>query len=89
MDAAYKTLRDRAQIEPDTGSCEDHNTWPAEGSYKVENEPAGRRLCADQPGSSTIYWTDDRLTILSTAATSTGDYAGLLQFWMNEAGPIP
>ncbi len=88
MDAAYETVFAREQIDQGTGSCEDHSTWPAEGPYQVQNQPAGRRLCTDRPGSSTIYWTDDRLTILSTAATSTGDYAGLLQFWTNEAGPI-
>lgn len=86
MDAAYEDIFGQQQIDAGTGSCEDHNTWPAEGPYQIENEPAGRRLCADQAGSSTIYWTDDRLTILSTA--SAADAAALVQFWTNEAGPI-
>ena len=89
MDADYEAIFAKEQIDANSGSCEDHGTWPAEGAYQVEEAPAGRRLCTDRPGSPTIYWTDDLLTILSTASSPSGDAAGLVQFWTNEAGPIP
>lgn len=89
LDAAYEELRATTQIDPDSGRCEDHATWPAESSYEVQNEPAGRRLCTDEAGSPTIYWTDDRLVILSQAASTTGDAEALVEFWATEAGPIP
>ena len=88
MDGDYTNLRLDSAIEPDTGTCEDHATWPAESSYKVEGEPAGRRLCTDKPGSPTIFWTDDRLMILSQAVSNTTDYVRLVDFWTNEAGPV-
>jgi hypothetical protein len=88
MEGDLTNLRLDSGIEPDTGTCEDHATWPAESSYKVEDEPAGRRLCTDQPGSPTIFWTDDRLIILSQAVSQTTDYERLVDFWTNEAGPV-
>jgi len=81
-------LRIESGIETSTGNCEDHATWPAEGPYLAGGEPAGRRLCTDQPGSPTIYWTDDRLTILSQADQQSADYQRLVAFWANEAGPV-
>jgi hypothetical protein len=88
MNAAYQDTFTAEQIDPGTGSCEDHSTWPAEGPYLVEGAPVGRRLCTDRPGFPTIYWTDDRLFILSNASSPTGDAAGLLTFWTTQAGPI-
>ena len=48
---------------------------------------AGRWLCTDTPGTPTIYWTDERLQILSQASQSLGDHTRLVDFWMNESGP--
>jgi hypothetical protein len=89
MDAAYEQIFSALQIDQDSGSCEDHTTWPAESSYEVEGQPAGRRVCVDASGSATIYWTDDRLLILSTANSASADADALLEFWTNEAGPLP
>jgi hypothetical protein len=86
MDAAYQAAFEAQQIDPDTGSCDVHTTWPAEGAYQVEGQPAGRRLCADVQGSPTILWTDERLTIYSSATGS--DPVRLVQFWTSEAGPV-
>ncbi|HEY7025480.1 MAG TPA: hypothetical protein VH371_11025 [Candidatus Limnocylindrales bacterium] len=86
MDAAYQRVFMAQEIDPDTGSCEVHTTWPAESAYQVEGQPAGRRLCADVQGSPTIFWTDERLTIYSSATGS--DPVRLLQFWTSEAGPV-
>jgi len=89
MNAAFDDAFSKAQIEANTGSCEDHATWPAESSYDVDGLPVGRRLCTDSPGSPTIVWTDERVTIISQAASSAGDPAALIDFWTNEAGPLP
>jgi hypothetical protein len=87
MNAAYEEIFAPLQIDPNTGSCEDHPTWPAESDYDVEGTPVGRRLCTDEQGAPTIYWTDERLNILSHA--SGPDATQLLDFWTNEAGPAP
>jgi hypothetical protein len=87
MNAAYQAIFTPLQIDPNSGSCENASTWPAESTYEVEDTPTGRRLCTDQPGAPTIYWTDERLSILSQA--SGADATQLLDFWTNEAGPIP
>jgi hypothetical protein len=87
--SAYQDEFAQAQIEPDTGSCEDHSTWPAESSYDVGGQPVGRRMCVDQQGRPTIIWTDDRLNVLANATSQIGDPAGLLQFWTTQAGPLP
>jgi hypothetical protein len=89
MNQAYGDAVGRSQIEPNTGSCEEHDTWPAESSYDVDGELAGRRLCTDNPGSPTIVWTYDSLAIISQAASQGGDAAGLVEFWTTEAGPVP
>lgn len=89
MDASYEQIFSALEIDRDSGSCEDHSTWPAESSYDVEGAPAGRRVCVDAAGTATIYWTDDRLLILSTANSPSADADALLNFWTNEAGPLP
>ena len=86
MNAAYQDVFARVQIDPDSGSCEDEATWPAESSYDVEDVPAGRRLCTNDP-RPTILWSDDRLTILSQATGP--DAVKLNEFWKTEAGPLP
>jgi len=85
----YAELRDASQIEPGTGSCEEPETWPAESEYGVGGQITGRRLCTDQPGAATIYWTDDRLNILGQAVDESAGLDRLIAFWTNESGPIP
>jgi hypothetical protein len=90
LDATFTDLRTRAaQIEPDTGACEDSLTWPAEGSYSVAGEAVGRWLCLAGSAGPTIYWTDTRLNILAQAVGQATAEAGLADFWRNEAGPVP
>jgi hypothetical protein len=90
MNAAYQAAFKAVEIDANSGSCEDVETWPAESSYDVGGTLAGRRLCLDEGTGNypTIIWTYDSLAILSTADT-TGDPAALIDFWTNEAGPIP
>lgn len=89
MNAAYQAGFASIHIDANSGSCEDHSTWPAESTYDVNGAPAGHRLCADAAGAPTITWTDDQLDILSVATGSAADAPGLIAFWTNEAGPIP
>jgi hypothetical protein len=89
MADAYAVLVGNSQIERSTGRCEDPVTWPAESEYRVGGEITGRRLCTNQPGAPTIYWTDDRLTILGQVAGQADGYDRLIDFWTNESGPIP
>ena len=89
MAGEYAELRGGSQIEPNTGRCEEPNTWPAESEYGVGGQITGRRLCTDQPGTPTIYWTDDRLNILGQAVAESAAVERLIEFWTNESGPIP
>lgn len=99
LDSMYAAFNERvrsAEIETDSGLCftaeggaisANPNRWPAEHSYNVGGQPAGRYLCLD-PGSPSINWTDDRLTILGSASAGPDLVDSLAAFWVNEAGPI-
>ena len=89
MAAAFADRLERSQIEPSTGTCEDQATWPAEGQYSVGGEPTGRRLCTDEPGLPTIFWTDDRLNIMGQVSAESAAFERLIEFWTNESGPVP
>ena len=85
----YEGYRLISGIEPSSGNCTDPRTWPAENAYSVAGRPAGRWLCTDATGETTIYWTDDRLKILSQASHMLEDHARIIDFWVREAGPYP
>lgn len=87
MFQAYEGFRLVSQIELESGDCQDPASWPAENRYNIGGQPAGRWLCTEALGQTTIYWTDDRLEILSQATHTTSDYARLVQFWIEESGP--
>jgi hypothetical protein len=98
MYSEYNSSVDRAQFDRDSGLCYDVNSdgsltatldkWPSEHPYTVGGNPAGRFFCIER-GPPTITWTDDRLYILGLATATTGDANRLVNFWLNEAGPIP
>lgn len=87
MNQAYEGYRLVSGIEPSTGRCSDPATWPAENGYTIGDQPAGRWLCTEALGETTIYWTDVRLNILSQATHTTSDYGRLVEFWEGESGP--
>jgi hypothetical protein len=87
MFQAYEGFRLTSEIEPSTGDCTDPQTWPAEHPYDIGDQPSGRYLCTEALGQTSIYWTDDRLNILSQATHTTADYARLVEFWESESGP--
>jgi hypothetical protein len=83
----YEGFRLASQIEPDTGDCNDHASWPAENGFNISGTLAGRWLCTEALGATTIYWTDNRLNILSQATQTVPDYGRLVDFWVHESGP--
>jgi hypothetical protein len=93
MGAAYQAFVETAQIEPGTGDCAFYGSWPTENGYRVGGLTVGRYLCIDSGTEPalvpSIYWTDDRFNILAQASHSAANRDRLLDFWTNEAGPIP
>lgn len=87
MFSAYSGFRLASQIEPDSGDCDDPATWPTENSYDIGEITAGRLLCTEELGETSLYWTDDRLNILSQAVHTNGDHERLVEFWERESGP--
>jgi hypothetical protein len=87
MFSAYEGFRMTSQIEPDSGDCNDHDSWPAEAGFNINGQAAGRWLCTEALGQTTIYWTDTRLNILSQATQTVPDYPRLVDFWVHESGP--
>lgn len=87
MFSAYSGFRIASQIEPDSGDCDDPVTWPTENSYNIGGVGAGRLLCTEELSETSLYWTDDRLNILTQATHTKGDHARLIEFWTSESGP--
>jgi hypothetical protein len=87
MDAAYDGFVAAAEIERNTGSCGQPETWPAEAEYRLDELVAGRLLCLDVTDQATIYWTDERLSILSLATNTANDRERLWRFWLQDSGP--
>lgn len=87
MFTVYDGFRLASQIEPDSGDCNDHDSWPAENAFNISGQPAGRWLCTETLGQTSLYWTDNRLNILSQANQTTPDYPRLIDFWVHESGP--
>jgi hypothetical protein len=87
MNQTYEGYRLASQIEADTGDCNDHASWPAEAGFNIDGQPAGRWLCTEALGGTSIYWTDDRLNILSQATQTVPDVPALVNFWVHDSGP--
>jgi hypothetical protein len=84
---AYEGFRTASEIEPDSGDCNDPASWPAEAGFNIGGQLAGRWLCTEALGPTTIYWTDDRLNIMAQATQTVVDYERLVDFWIHESGP--
>jgi hypothetical protein len=87
MFSAYSGFRLASQIEPDSGDCDDPASWPTENSYDIGDVAAGRLLCTEELSETSLYWTDDRLNILSQATHTKGNHERLIEFWTSESGP--
>lgn len=87
MFSAYSGFRLASQIEPDSGDCDDPASWPTENSYNIGGVTAGRLLCTEELSETSLYWTDDRLNILTQATHTQGNHERLIEFWTRESGP--
>jgi len=74
-----------AHGEATGSSC---RTEPGEGPYTVDGIEVGRLLCILQDDVATIYWTDERVSIMGQAQAANASFAGLYAWWL-EAGPLP
>ena len=83
----YEGFRLASQIEPDSGDCQNHDSWPTENGFNIGGQLAGRWLCTEALGATSIYWTDNRLNILGQADQTQPDYPRLVDFWVHESGP--
>ena len=89
MNQSYDTTRDFLEIPASQGQCAEAEQWPADGTYTIGEETAGRIMCTDTfTGSSIIWWTDELLNIKSVAISTDGDREALYEFWANESGPV-
>lgn len=88
MSAAYDGFVATSEIERDSGRCADPATWPSEGQFSVAGQPVGRVLCLQIADAPTLYWTDSRLLILTSAIHLGSDAERLFRFWETEAGPM-
>ena len=53
-------------------------------------QPAGDLGClVNDTGQHVFLWTDNRLAILSIAASKSMTFAGLNQWWQGDSGPEP
>jgi hypothetical protein len=94
----YDAMFHSAQIDADSGRCYEvgadrisatPNKWPAEHGYSVAEQPVGRYLCFEVAAGFDVYWSDERFDIIGIAQTSGDNLDRLVQFWLNEAGPLP
>ena len=87
MDAYYQKVRNRWGVR-DSGQCGTRER--SEGAYAIGvHQNVGRYLCIpkDAEGDAIIYWTDNRLNILTRAYRNDDDIKALYRWWQDDAGP--
>src|SRR4051812_1430294 len=68
---------------------QDCSAGASTGNYTINDNPAGRLLCAaDNQGTVFFEWTDSRFGIITVGTSASGSYASLYDWWANEAGPV-
>jgi hypothetical protein len=85
LEAAFDASMQGIDLGDVAPSCDE---GPYTGAYQVDGEQVGNVTCWDERGGQAIMWSDDRLAILSVAASPTLDAAGLYLWWQG-AGPVP
>lgn len=83
MDTAYQGRVASFPVASPVSSCKDGN---GEHIYSLDNQVAGRLLCASQYVGIRFDWTDDAVLILSSLVDFEGSYTNAYQDW-NGAGP--
>ncbi|HET7676820.1 MAG TPA: hypothetical protein VFK38_03135 [Candidatus Limnocylindrales bacterium] len=85
MDAVYDASLSNHAAETTGESCQ---TGPAKGPWSIQGTVYGRLACYPVQNAGFIIWTDERLSIYSSALRADHDWGALYRFWANEAGPI-
>lgn len=62
MTAWYEIRREEANIEPETGTC-DEDSFTGETAYVVADETVGRYFCFVDEDEPNLVWTDERATV--------------------------
>ena len=87
LTAIHERFMEVQGIAPDSGGCS--GDWPAEGSYTISGEVAGRVACADIGGVALFMsWTDERLLIHGFAEGFETDRTALYEWWLTDSGPV-
>jgi hypothetical protein len=89
MDSSYKEVRKQWGVR-NSGQCGTKKR--SESLYNIGNRRnVGRLLCIpkDTNGNALIYWTNNRLSILSLAFRNDDNIKVLYRWWQNDAGPKP
>jgi hypothetical protein len=87
MAAAYDRNLQFIGITRDTGTCA--GTWPAEGAYTLDEQPAGRVGCGALGGVAPMMaWTDDQLLISVLAEGFGAEQSAMYQWWLGDSGPV-
>ena len=87
MDAAYSRNLEFMSVDRDSGACS--GEWPAEASYSIDGEVAGRVGCSELGDIARfISWTDDRLLIHGYAEGFGVAKDAFYGWWLKESGPI-
>lgn len=86
MDAAYGYAV--GDIPRGEGDCS--AAFPAEGTYTVGDDPAGRVVCFEggEPVAPIIWWTTDEIIVLASAAWEGHTPQELFEWWATEPGPV-
>lgn len=87
MDAAYQDDVEYLGATRGSGACS--GEWPAENTWSLGDQVAGRVACGEVGGLARSFaWTDDRLLISVVAETFEVSREDLHQWWINDSGPV-
>ena len=91
MNTAYQSYVLVYGNNPGSKTCEKADNWPAQGPWSVNEseEDAGQLLCSGFGDAPAMFWTDERLNILSWSWGLTDvTRDDMWSFWTTDAGPI-
>jgi len=89
MESQYQELRQYWGVR-DSGQCGTRER--SESAYDIGGRRyVGRYLCipSNAEGDAIIYWTDNRLDILTLAYRNDDNIKALYRWWQDDAGPTP
>ena len=63
-------------------------TPSAIGEYSIGDQQVGRVVCTPIGEQAWMRWTDERLSVLSSALRNDGDHEALYEWWTGNSGPV-